>query len=89
MNLLKLINEEQLLDVCLTLVSLNEKSFDGPAGMIITAYAAKELGSFTEEELTEKINELIVNKTLENLVNDGEVEVDFSGEEILYRRKDN
>ena len=93
MNLLKLINEEQLLDVCLTLVSLNEKSFDGPAGMIITAYAARELSSngkdFTEEELTEKINELIVNKTLENLVNDGEFEVDFSGEEILYRRKDN
>lgn len=89
MNILELINEEQLLDVCLTLVSLNEKSFDGPAGMVITAYAVKDLDSFTEEELTEKINELIINKTLENLVNDGEVEVDFSGEEILYRRKDN
>lgn len=93
MNILGLINEEQLLDICLTLASLNDESFDGPAGMIITAYAARELSSnsknFTEEQLIEKVNELIVNKTLENLAKIGEVEVDFSGEEILYRRKDN
>lgn len=91
MNLKDLINDEQLLDICLTLLSFDDESyFGGPAGMIVTARAAQELskegGDFTEDEITARINELIVSKVLERLVKEGEVEVDVTGDETLYRK---
>lgn len=89
MNLKDLINEEQLLDICLSLLSLGDDSdFDGAAGMIVTARAIQELSKdeeFTEEEVANKVNELIISKSLEILVKKGEAEVDLTGKEVKYR----
>jgi hypothetical protein len=90
MNLVKLINEEQLFNICATLVSINDDYFDGVAGEILTAKAIKDLykknKDFTDEDVANKINEFIISKALEELVRKGEVEADLSENETIYRK---
>jgi len=96
-NLKDIINEEQLLDICLNLVAREEYAdefFGGPAGEIITARAANNISKkqegFSVEEITEEINMMITGKIIENLTKKGLIEVDFSGDELLYGlNKDN
>jgi len=91
------INEQELLDICLTLVTLDNEEgeyFAGPAGRVVTHYAVVELtkekekmgeeADLTEEEICEKINSLFVGKLLESMTKKGLLKVDFSGDEVLY-----
>lgn len=91
-NLKDTINEQQLLDICLSLVACEEYAdefFAGPAGTVITAQAVNDIGDdFTEEEVAKKVNYLIVSKVLENLTKKGLVDVDLTGDEPLYKLND-
>lgn len=89
MNAINLINDEQLFNICLDLVALDETKFDGAAGIVLTHRAIQEVSSefeeFSEEQISDKINEYLVDKIIENLVKMGEIEVDMNGEENVYR----
>jgi hypothetical protein len=85
------INDEQLLDICLSLVALEEykdEFFSGPAGKIITARAVSNIlnkqEEFTEEEVCDEISMMITGKIIENLTKKDLIEVDLSGDEPLY-----
>ena len=87
----EVLNEEELLDVCLNLVSLEREQdeyFNGPAGGVITAYAVnnilKRQDEFTEEEICEEINRMIIEKTLYNLSKKGLVDVEFRDDDTYY-----
>lgn len=88
-NLKDSINEQQLLDICLSLVACEEYAdefFAGPAGIVITAQAINDIGeNFTEEEISSKIHNMIVSKVLENLIKKGLVDVDLTGDEPKYK----
>lgn len=91
MNLKEIINEEQIFDVCLSLLAVGDEDgsdFSGPAGRVVTYRAcqnlAKKKEEFTEEEIANEVNELIVGKVLERLAKRGDVEVNFDGKEITY-----
>jgi hypothetical protein len=96
-NLKEVINEQQLLDICLSLVACEEYAdefFGGPAGKIITAVAVNNLNKkqeeFSAEEISEEISMMITGKIIENLTKKGLIDVDFSGDEPLYGlNKDN
>lgn len=91
------INEQELLDICLTLAALDgegDEYFAGPAGKVITHYSIIELTKekerageeqeITEEEICDKINSLVIGKVLENMTKKNLVKVDFSGDEVMY-----
>jgi len=88
-NLKEVINEQQLLDICLSLVACEEyedEFFAGPAGMVITAQAVNDIGyDFTEVDIAARVGELIVSKVLENLTKKGLVDVDLTGDEPRYK----
>jgi hypothetical protein len=90
-DLKTVINDEQLLDICLSLVALEEyesQYFSGPAGAVITARAInnilKEQDDFTDDEVGHEVSMMITGKVLENLTKKGKIEVDLSGEEPLF-----
>ena len=91
------INEQELLNLCLTLLALDDESneyFDGPAGRVVAHYAIIELTKekekvgedpeFTEEEICDKINSLVIGKVLENMTKKNLIKVDFSGDEVMF-----
>jgi len=88
----QLITSEELFDICLSLVVFDDDAFNGPAGRIVTFKATLELAeekeSFTEDEIEERIKNMIVSKILENLVKKDLVEVDLSEDETGYRITD-
>lgn len=78
-----LLNDQQLLDVCLTLVAsggvLSGDFFEGPAGLVITAYVIMNNKNYDSEIITEKINSLLTSKIVEILMIKGMVDVDADG----------
>lgn len=93
----EILNEQELLDVCLSLVALEQEPdeyFAGPAGKLITYYACSELvkekerlgeePEFSDEEVAVRVNQLIVGKVLEQMTKKNLIQTDFSGDEVMY-----
>jgi hypothetical protein len=93
------INEQELLDICLSLVASEDLKkedgyFSGPAGRVITLYSAMELTKekelkgesleFTDEEVSKRVHQLCIDKLLEIMTKKNLLSVDFSGDKILY-----
>ena len=87
----KILNEEQTYDICLSLIALDNYYFDGPAGLFITWKICKDndldINSISTQDLTDKINQQLTEKSLEILVRHDIIEVDISGKETLYKNK--
>lgn len=84
------INDEQLVHFCLEHIA-NCNSDDQPhpvAEKIVTVYAINELSrtqeNFTEDEVCQRYQELIVEHILTGMVNDDLIEPDFSDKETKY-----
>jgi len=86
-----ILNEEQIYDICLSLIALDDHYYDGPAGLFITWKICRDknlhINEINNEELTKLINQSILEKTLEIMARKNLIEVDISGEETLYRKK--
>lgn len=83
------ITEEQLVDLCLTLVSAtgnSYKSLEGPVGNVLRAKAFQILGEdATEKEINNKVEQMLLEKDYELLAKLGVVEVDLSGPKTQYK----
>lgn len=82
----EIINEQQLLDMCLYTVSSlegqdEENSAFKTAFDLITAYAVKELDSkglpYSVDDIKNEINELVTQYSINNLIRSGLVEASF------------
>jgi hypothetical protein len=70
-----MLNEEQMLEVCLIAYDHEPELFEGYVGEYITYYAIKSCKSdVSDEELRDKIRQLIVDFTLRRLCEKGLVE---------------
>lgn len=75
MNLNWILNDQHLLELCLSYICEDISRFNGFAGEYLTAYAIKYYtgsnGELTEEELNGKVNLLLAEYTLHSLVEMG------------------
>lgn len=70
-----MLNEEQMLEVCLIAYDHEPELFEGYVGEFITYYALRSCGpNASDEELRDKISQLIVEFTLRRLCEKGVVE---------------
>lgn len=70
-----MLNEEQMLEVCLIAYDHEPELFEGYVGEFITCYALKQCKpDVSDEELRDKISEILVEFTLHRLCEKGIVE---------------
>lgn len=70
-----MLNEEQMLEVCLIAYDHEPELFEGYVGEFITWYALKQCKpDVSDEELRDKISEIVVGFTLRRLCEKGVVE---------------
>ena len=80
------VNDEQLLQICLELQNYQDFDMDGLSGEIVTIYAIEQLGTidFNEDDVSQKISEIVTDFVLESLVKKGIVEAEI-GEETTFK----
>jgi len=80
------VNDEQLLQMCLELQNYQDFDMDGLSGEIVTIYAIEQLGTidFNEDDVSQKISEIVTDFVLESLVKNGIVEAEI-GEETTFK----
>jgi|APGre2960657404_1045060.scaffolds.fasta_scaffold28417_3 hypothetical protein len=80
------VNDEQLLQMCLELQNYQDFDMDGLSGEIVTIYAIEQLGTidFNEDDVSQKISEIVTDFVLESLVKKGIVEAEI-GEETTFK----
>lgn len=80
------VNDEQLLQMCLELQNYQDFDMDGLSGEIVTIYAIEQLGTidFNEDDVSQKISEIVTGFVLESLVKKGIVEAEI-GEETTFK----
>lgn len=70
-----MLNEEQMLEVCLIAYDHEPELFEGFVGEFITDYALRSCGpDVSDEELRDKISDIVVGFTLRRLCEKGVVE---------------
>lgn len=85
-------NEEELLDLALFSVANAPKEDDVPKAAysiiiryICNKYHKENIKSFTEEDIQRDVQEMVTSYVLAGLTRKGIVDVDFSGDEPIYR----
>lgn len=79
-----LINDQQLLQLCLNFESTKNYDLDGISGEIICAYASTVLkNGFTEEEFYDQIQTLVDQHRLDQMTKQGILEEDIEGNYTL------
>ena len=80
------INDEQLLQICLELQNYQDFDMEGLSGEIITIYAIEQIGRMdtSEDEISQKVSEIVTDFVLESLVKKGIVEAEI-GEETTFK----
>ena len=72
----EILNEEQMLDLCL-FKYMNDKSVDDTSYVVeymIAYILTKNPDGLTEEEICEKLNEMITDYTIKMLIDKGDIE---------------
>ncbi len=87
------INDEQLLELCLSDQHSREYDMEGISGELLTLYVMSQFPdpmSVTAEQLTEKLKELIASHILRKLVEKGQIEVTFDENgQTVYKKVSN
>ena len=85
------VNDEQLLDFALEYINMfgSDENHNEVADQIVVAYIINEYRekdeSFTEDDITRRFSELLTNYVLASLHKKGLIEVNFDGDEPVYR----
>lgn len=79
----QVLTEEQILELCL-FKELNTVGGDEIAYKGVVSYVFSKNKNDTDENISEKVKELLVSYTLKTLTEKGVVDVDFSGDEPRY-----
>ena len=76
---MKILNDEQILELCLIAISVNPEMVDSFPGEFLCYYVIKSCGreGMTSDEIAITMNELIAGHELNSLVNKGYLEADF------------
>ena len=85
-----MLNKEQILELCLREVSRNEDAIDDFPGEFIVLYVLEskfvDVENFTDEQVLDEVNKLVVDFELRNLSKKGliDVSIDDTGEFSYY-----
>ncbi len=87
------INDEQLLELCLSDQYSRDYDLEGISGELLTLYAMHQFPDpekVTTEQVTEKLKELIASHLLRKLVAKGQIEVTFDENgQTVYKKVSN